>query len=281
MKKWGHDELLYDLADHLSRPERMMWCDMPMERAGSIRPDILTINKSFTKPSPLIYEIKVTMSDFRADVTAGKWQGYLKYSCGVVFCVPKGLITKADLPNGCGLMVRSDNGWRTAKAPTLERMPEMPRDFWLKALMSGIEQEYGASRAKYARDFSRYRAEREHFSEDVQLCLQDLSNARRRIERLDADALVKKETYSKQLEQAKERAMEGLENREAAVSQTISELNEYLGIEIQQTGYRFARSRVQDLIDSLDRDKEVERLKRIIERLQDLMTDAMKSPLPD
>ena len=66
----------------------------------------------------MVYEAKISVADFRADVTAGKWQTYRPFSCGVVFAVPKGLIAKADIPPRCGLIVRGESGWRTVKGPS-------------------------------------------------------------------------------------------------------------------------------------------------------------------
>ena len=58
------------------------------------------------------------VSDFRSDITSGKWQKYLDFSTAVVFAVPKGLVSKDDIPKGCGLMTRGENGWVTLRKPT-------------------------------------------------------------------------------------------------------------------------------------------------------------------
>jgi hypothetical protein len=36
--------------------------------------------------------------------------------------VPQGLCTKADIPDGCGLIIRSNTGWRHTRKPTLQRV---------------------------------------------------------------------------------------------------------------------------------------------------------------
>lgn len=100
----SHDELANNLATHLMSVDRMVWEDIPVGKSGSVRPDVLTIQKSFASPNPISYEIKVSVSDFRSDVTSAKWKNYLDFSYGVIFAVPKGLIKKSDIPNGCGLM---------------------------------------------------------------------------------------------------------------------------------------------------------------------------------
>ncbi len=141
-RKWRHNELIEDLHAKLrATGDRMCWVDMQLGPSGSPRPDLYTIAKSYTKPAPLAYEIKISVSDFRSDITSGKWQKYLRFACGVIFCVPAGMIGKEDIPTGCGLMVRGEESWRTVKAPTLQRMPELDRDAWMKLLIDGIKRE--------------------------------------------------------------------------------------------------------------------------------------------
>lgn len=118
----------------------MVWTNMQMGPSGSPRPDVYTIAKSFAKFTPISYECKISVSDFRSDVTTGKWQKYLKFSAGVIFAAPKGLITKADVPKGCGLVTRNEDGWVTVKAPTLNRCESLTRDEWMKLLISGVER---------------------------------------------------------------------------------------------------------------------------------------------
>lgn len=135
-----HNELASSLAAHLLSDNRMVWEDIPAGRAGSIRPDVLTIEKSFAKPKPISYEIKVSVADFRADITSGKWKGYLQFSDGVVFAVPKGLITKKDIPNGCGLMTFNGQFWNTVKRPTLQNST-LDNELLLKLLIGGKDRQ--------------------------------------------------------------------------------------------------------------------------------------------
>lgn len=135
-----HDELAHNLATHLIADDRMVWEDLPAGKAGSIRPDVYTIRKSYSNPSPISYEIKVSVSDFRSDVTSGKWKGYLEFSDGVVFAVPKGLITRKDLPLGCGLITFNGQFWNTVKRPTLHNS-ELNSELLLKLLISGKERQ--------------------------------------------------------------------------------------------------------------------------------------------
>lgn len=148
---WTHDDLAADLAGHLRGPGRMVWCDMQLGPQGSPRPDVYAIDRSFVKWSPTAYEVKISVADFRSDVTSGKWMSYRRYAGAVVFAVPAGLVAPADLPQGCGLMVRGEAGWRTARKPTRQVVESLPTAAWLKLLMDGVDREGGAMRLETGR----------------------------------------------------------------------------------------------------------------------------------
>lgn len=135
-----HDELANNLAIHLINDNRMVWEDIPVGKIHSVRPDVLTIEKSYSSPNPISYEIKVSVSDFRSDVTKAKWKAYLDFSYGVVFAVPKGLIKKSDVPNGCGLITFNGQSWNTVKRPTLHPA-KLNDELLLKLLISGEQRE--------------------------------------------------------------------------------------------------------------------------------------------
>lgn len=145
---WSHDALAADLAGHLRGDRRMVWQDIQLGPGGSPRPDVYAIFKSFVAPAPMAYECKVSVSDFRSDVTSGKWQSYLPYSSGVVFAVPLELgIGKTDVPVHAGLIVRGPKGWRAAKRPVLNPVT-IPQNALLKLLIDGVEREGPRYRAK-------------------------------------------------------------------------------------------------------------------------------------
>lgn len=144
---WGHDQLALDLLGHLKTPDRMVWADIQLGPQGSPRPDVYAIEKSFARPNPTAYECKISVSDFRADITAGKWSSYLEYAHRIIFAVPAGLVTAADVPEMCGLIVRHENAWRLAKRPTINPRP-IAQDALLKLLIDGVHREGPAVRAK-------------------------------------------------------------------------------------------------------------------------------------
>jgi hypothetical protein len=157
-----HDALAADLAGHLRTDTRMTWCDIQLGPSGSARPDVLTIDKSFVRPNITVYECKVTRSDYMADVTAGKWQSYLKFAGAVYFAAPAGLLKPSEIPERCGLMVRHDSGtWRAARRAVRDPR-EMPFAAMLKLLIDGVEREgpvYRQKRFEYDRFSKRFGVE--------------------------------------------------------------------------------------------------------------------------
>jgi hypothetical protein len=118
----------------------MVWTDMQLGPVGTVRPDVYTIDKSYVHPHPVAYEIKVSLSDFATDVTAGKWQSYLKYATGVYFACEAGLIHKDEVPTHCGLYTLKDGRWRAAKRAVLSPVV-IPQDALLKLLIDGVNRE--------------------------------------------------------------------------------------------------------------------------------------------
>lgn len=177
VEKWGHDALAKDLASHLETPERMIWTDMQLGPSGSARPDVYSMRKSYSKPMPVTYEIKVSVSDFRSDITSGKWQKYLDFSTAVVFAVPKGLIGKDDIPKGCGLMTRGENGWVTLRKPTRQTVT-LPEKVMLKLLIDGVER----ARRPKPQEWNQYITDKKikaKYGDDVANALKDISRVRR------------------------------------------------------------------------------------------------------
>lgn len=139
----SHNELAKLLAKKLVRPECMVWEDVPMGKAGSVRPDVFTLEKSFTQPKPTSYEIKVSRTDLLSDLTSGKWQKYLEFSDAVVFAMPQGLAVKTELPERVGLMLfnQINQTWRTVKKPILSGESRLSNEMLMKLLIGGEERQ--------------------------------------------------------------------------------------------------------------------------------------------
>ncbi len=186
-RKWRHDELLGDLALHLAQQGRMVFCDRLIGAAGSQRPDILSINKSYTRWNPRVYEIKVRRADFLNDINSGKWQGYLGVGA-VVFAVPHGLIKRTELPDRAGLIVRSDSGWRYQRKPAAVVLDSFEFKTWM-ALLMHLHTAAGQARIEPRREIFTKAAEgRSEWGEEIGKFVRDRHAAMGQIERDRAEA---------------------------------------------------------------------------------------------
>lgn len=139
-----HNQLADDLAAHLrgySTP-MVVWTDMQLGPSGSARPDVYAIEKTYTALRARVFEVKVSRSDFLSDVTSGKYLRYAAFAGSITFATPAGLLSKDEVPKGCGLITRSPDGvWRYQRKPTLQPTPDLPREVWLKLVIDGCARE--------------------------------------------------------------------------------------------------------------------------------------------
>lgn len=151
-----HNQLQEDLASYLrAGTDRMVWTNTQLGPVGSPRPDVFTVNKSFSKFRADAYEIKVSVSDLRSDVTSGKWQSYRKFGHCVWFAFPRSMAPLDLIPKECGVILRSDAGWRAARKPVAQVLDTLPRDAWLKLLMDLHPTDF-SGRVKEPRQVSGY-----------------------------------------------------------------------------------------------------------------------------
>lgn len=140
----SHDALAEDLAAHLAgySVPMVVWTDMQLGPAGSARPDVYAIEKTYTALRARVFEVKVSRADFLSDVTSGKYLRYSAFAGSITFATPAGLITKAEVPKGCGLITRSPEGvWRYQRKPTMQPTPDLSRHAWLKLVIDGCARE--------------------------------------------------------------------------------------------------------------------------------------------
>lgn len=281
MKKWNHDELAHDLANHLRvNPEHMVWEDMQMGPSGSIRPDVYLLKKAYSTFAPVTYEIKVSVSDFRSDITSGKWQGYLKFSSGVIFAVPAGLINKADVPAGCGLIVRHEEVWRTVKRPTLQKIDTLPHSSWMKMLIDGVER-VQFERARLRQCSTPWTVEqqlRKKFGDDLARLIAEVVRDGESLERHRQNIEKKRREIDEGHNEYVRRKREELENERRYVDSAMIELGQALGL---QEDFK-----PMDLVHAiwtakrrLVGDGEVQRLVSAFERVQRAISDGLE-PLP-
>lgn len=262
-KVWKHDELAADLAAHLATPERMVWEDLQLGPSGSPRPDVFTMQKSYSRPLPQAYEIKISVADFRSDVTSGKWQKYLRFAGSVTFAVPAGLIGKDDVPPQCGLMVRSENGWRTIRKSVPKRV-EIPWETMQKLLIDGVARAAQAEQIKVRSSYLDSRRLRKSLGEDVALCVADLERARFLVGSIEDERRQKMLRANEDAKRLRDRAeMEAQEIRQAA-QDGLALLAKTLGLDDGATAYQVRRA-IEAAIKRTSADARVAAAERAVE----------------
>ncbi|WP_334004292.1 hypothetical protein [Burkholderia cepacia] len=280
---WAHDDLAKDLAAHLrGASDRLVWTDMQLGPAGSPRPDVYTVPCSFARFQPVAYECKISVADFRRDVTAGKWTSYLRFAAGVIFAAPAGLLKKEDIPAGCGLIVRGPDGWRSLKGPTLKNMENLPRDAWIKLIIDGMarlaDQNHEQLRAGLCNEWTLEKKLRARLGDVVADAVRDQLHAERRLktatERLENLAEEAENERRLILDRAKEHAQ-----RDAAqVDAARIELARVLGLPASAGAWEIA-SACKQAARRLSTDPEIRRLRQQLERIQAAIESAAE-PLP-
>ncbi|MGT2505693.1 hypothetical protein [Cupriavidus basilensis] len=277
---WTHDALQEDLAQYVrEKTQRLVWTNMQMGPVGSPRPDAYSLPFSFTRFTPLAYEVKISVADFRRDVTAGKWQGYLRYAAGVTFAAPAGLITKADIPEGCGLLLRSEAGWRTAKAPTLRPVENLPLEAWIKLLIDGLERQLKVRFPQAGDEYLLIHRVEQRLGKEVSRLLYDRRAARYRYEQatenLDKSAAAAEAEYRKNLDDARKNA----ERDAARIDGARAELAQALGLPPDARTFEITNA-AQAAARRLEADAEVQRLRSLFERVESAIA-SVDRPLPE
>ena len=252
----NHDALAQSLAAHLRSDHRMTWCDLQLGPSGSVRPDVYAIYKSYVRPCPTAYEVKVSAADFRGDITAGKWQSYLKYAAGVYFACDGDLIKPSQLPEHCGLIVYR-NAWRVTKKAVLSPV-HIPQDAMLKLLIDGVEREGPQVRARHFSQSLAQEKIRQKFGDVVAATVQDRLKMEYEIESAER-------TAKRIIEDAQRRA--DRIRKEADVSGPRSELCEVLGLPLDADVWRI-KSAVSKLRRPLEEHPANEKLRLLTESVR-------------
>lgn len=225
-----HNELAADLARHLrGNTGRMVWTDTQLGPAGSPRPDVYSVDKSFSNFKADAYEIKVSVSDFRRDITAGKWQSYRPFAHRVWFAFERGLVPLADVPRECGVIVRGEGGnWRAARKPTAQVIDNLPMKCWMKLLLESNPDPILKPAPRSGNRWQQERLAREKFGSEIADLLANRDRARDRIlaetARLDGQAQALKDRQEldrKRWEQDRQREMASLNHEQADLAEAL------------------------------------------------------------
>lgn len=121
-------------------------------RKGGFRFDAVAITKSWTRPTFIGYEVKISRSDFRAD---SKFYAYLPYFHELYIACPKGMITREELPESIGLVwYDPETGAVRAKKRAVYRDIEIDVDMLLHIFYGHMRSDrtpFASSRTEYAR----------------------------------------------------------------------------------------------------------------------------------
>ncbi|HEY1035568.1 MAG TPA: hypothetical protein VGE09_11365 [Pseudoxanthomonas sp.] len=234
---WKHDALADDLAAHLrgyAKPS-MIWTNMQLGPVGSPRPDVYTLEPTFTRIKAVAYEVKISRADFLSDVQAGKALGYLVYAGALVFATPKGLVRKDELPNGAGLIERGDTGWRWAKKPTVNALSELPFEAWMKLLIDGRDREIGwlastKMRTRQANEWEQDRRARKMLGEELGQMLADRSSARYRLQVEIARNNAEADAHREMREESDRRRRERIESDLKDLRRELDEAAQLVGL---------------------------------------------------
>lgn len=136
-------ELSEDLAAHLraSRDGLLCYTETALGGDGFTGgiADVYAIKPRWGAKDIRVYEVKSSRADFVRGLKEDQHTRYFPFCRRFYFACPSGVIKKADLPEGCGLITRTDNGWRTAVVPTPRDVPEPGFDFMVGLLDRRLE----------------------------------------------------------------------------------------------------------------------------------------------
>ncbi|QDC37079.1 MmcB family DNA repair protein [Sphingobium fuliginis] len=277
---WKHDDLMMDLAGYLMSDQRLVWTDMQLGPSGSPRPDVYVLEKSYSRPNPTAFEIKISRSDLRSDTTSGKWQSYLQYAGAVVFAVPDGLCTPADIPDGCGLIVRKAEVWRYARKPT-RRAAEPNFQACMKLLMDGVSRvnQRREPRPRYAATWEENAAVRKKFGQAVAECARDLTHARQRLESARSQANSEWDRMRQDVENAKARLIAQAKSELETWAGLRREVITWLGLDENVSTWA-VEQRIREMRRACDADQRVERAESEVTRARHAIQSALNALTP-
>lgn len=261
----SHDALAEDLARHLAgySTPMVVWTDMQLGPSGSARPDVYTIEKTYSALRARVFEVKVSRADFLSDVTSGKYLRYAAFAGSITFATPAGLVNKDEVPKGCGLITRSVDGvWRYQKKPTLQPTPDLPRSAWLKLVIDGCQRERENLRLskcspRASLEWLNQRRMREHAGNELGVALANRDEALRKLNSEAAEVnRCRAEREAKERESLK-REMEQVDSarRDAAVALGLDADASWWTIrhELDERVKRNGLQRIEQSVESLDR----------------------------
>lgn len=131
--------LTEDLASHLRASGWLAYTEIAIRGTGGIVDVAAVKPRHYARKDFRAYEVKESRSDFRTDEGSNKWRRYLQVFHRVYFATPAGLISKDEVPQDAGLIVRGKNGWHVVKAARGHTPPNLGVDAVLAMLFRDYE----------------------------------------------------------------------------------------------------------------------------------------------
>lgn len=230
----GHDALANKLAESLrANRDLMVWTDINSGSAGTPRPDLFVMRKSFSRPRPTTYEIKVSRSDLMSDLNAGKWQKYLDFSASVTFVMPRGLAKKEEIPLPAGVMFWNEETgkFRHARAP--KPGTNVPHwDFMMKLLLDAERLAQGSARQIAGRNWLYTKKADAVLGEEVAECLRKRNYSASLLEDENKKREWAKDRHTKEIEE--ERAKLVGDRMKYLEGMTLGWIADMLGVDLSQ-----------------------------------------------
>lgn len=255
MSGFTHNGLQEDLAKHLRvNTDRMVWTDTQLGPAGSPRPDVFTIHKSYSRFRSDCYEIKVSMSDLRSDITSGKWQKYMKYGSCCWFAFERGLAPLDLIPKECGVILRSDKGWRAARKPVAQALGTLPHDAWMKLLIESNPEQHVVDRYRASRSYSVWHADklvRERFGTEIADLFRSVLYGEDRLKERKKNLHLEEKVIDDRLEARRARAAEQERSWSSVLSSELQDIGVMLGMKRGEFGTRDLAQRLGEFRGAL------------------------------
>ena len=127
-------ELQKSLVEHFRNQRRTWLAWREVNLGADVRADVVAMARSY-RVHLAVYEVKVNRWDFQQDVRSGKFEKAFPHCHSFYYATPQGLVTKEELPVGCGLIVHGESGWHAVKGAAIRQQVEVPQNLLMLLLM--------------------------------------------------------------------------------------------------------------------------------------------------
>lgn len=119
----SHCDLVNSLAKHFICPETIVFTEPVLGGiVNGTRPDVIVVDRSYTRTNIRIYEVKHSQSDFDSDLRSQKWEKYLPYCDRFFFALDSKIKWKDRLAaQPVGVLLCQDDVWKLGR-----RSPKNP-----------------------------------------------------------------------------------------------------------------------------------------------------------